>query len=60
MAEGPVHIKVKGKSGESGIVICEQIKAIDPNARGCSRVDFLAYDDIMNVSDAVQGILEYD
>ena len=28
--------------------------------RACNRVDLLAYEDIMNVSDAVQGIFEYD
>ncbi len=57
---GPVHIPVEGRSGESGTVICEQIKAIDPKARACNSVDRLAYEDIMNVSDAVQGIFEYD
>ena len=57
---GPIHIEVKGKSGEAGTVICEQIKAIDPAARGCRRVDLLSYDNIMNVSDAVQGLFEYD
>ncbi len=57
---GPVHLAVKGRNGESGTVICEQIKAIDPKARGCSRVDLLSYNDIINVSDAVQGIFEYD
>ena len=57
---GPVHIPVCGKNGGSGTVICEQIKAIDPKVRGCNRVDLLSYDDIMNVSDAVQGIFEYD
>lgn len=57
---GPVHIQVKGRNGESGTVICEQIKAIDSGARGCNRIDLLAYKDIMNVSDAVQGIFEYD
>lgn len=57
---GPVHIEVKGWNGTSGTVICEQIKAIDPDARGCSRVDALSYEDIINVSDAVQGIFEYD
>ena len=58
--EGPIHILVEGKNGESGTVICEQIKAIDPRVRGCNRVDLLAYEDIMNVSDTVQGIFEYD
>ncbi|MCR5789210.1 MAG: type II toxin-antitoxin system PemK/MazF family toxin [Lachnospiraceae bacterium] len=57
---GPVHIEVKAKRGEAGTIICEQIKAVDPKARRCSRVDLLAYKDIMNVSDAVQGIFEYD
>ncbi len=57
---GPLHIPVKGKNGESGTVICEQIKAIDLTARGCNRVDSLAYEDIMNISDALQGIFEYD
>ena len=57
---GPIHIEVKGKNGESGTVICEQIKAIDPKARGCNRVDLLSYENLMNVSDTVQGIFEYD
>ena len=57
---GPIHIQVKGKNGKTGTVICEQIKAIDPKARKCNRVDHLTYEDIMNVSDAVQGIFEYD
>jgi len=57
---GPIHISICGKKGESGTVICEQIKAIDPNARGCNRVDILACEDIMNVSDVIQGIFEYD
>ncbi len=57
---GPLHIPVKGRKGETGTVICEQIKAIDPKARACKRVDLLTYEDIMNLSDAVQGIFEYD
>lgn len=60
VSAGPVHIEVKGKNGESGTVICEQIKIIDPGARSCSIADLLPYEDIMNVSDAVQGIFEYD
>ena len=57
---GPVHLEVRGKNGESGTVVCEQIKFIDPKARRCSRVDLLSYENLMNVSDAVQGIFEYD
>lgn len=60
LPEGPLHINVCGKNGESGTVICEQIKLIDPEVRGCSIVDSLVYKDIMNISDAIQGIFEYD
>lgn len=60
VSAGAVHIPADGRGGESGTVICEQIKAIDPKARTCNIVDRLAYEDIMNVSDTVQGIFEYD
>ncbi len=57
---GPLHISVKGKNGTKGTVICEQIKYIDPDSRAVKRVDALKYEDIMNISDAIQGIFEYD
>lgn len=57
---GPVHIAVAGTDGTKGTVICEQIKLIDPSARGCARIDRLPYGQVMNVSDAVQGLFEYD
>ena len=58
--EGPLHIAVTGKNSVSGTVICEQMKLIDPLVRSCSRHDSLEYGDIMNISDAIQGIFEYD
>jgi mRNA interferase MazF len=58
--EGPLHIRVDGKIKETGIVACEQIKLIDPSVRGCGIIDSIPYDTIMNVSDALQGIFEYD
>ena len=60
MPPGPLHISVKGKKGTAGTVICEQIKLIDPSVRGVSRTDRLEYGDIINISDAVQGIFDYD
>lgn len=57
---GPIHIATIGKEGTKGTVICEQVKLIDPLARGCARVDRLLYEQIMNVSDTVQGLFEYD
>ena len=58
--EGPLHIKVVGEKSTSGTVICEQIKLIDPSSRRCNRLDSLHYGDVMNISDAIQGIFEYD
>ena len=58
--EGPLHIIVKGKKGTAGTVICEQIKLIDPSVRAVNRTDTLKYEDIMNISDAIQGMFEYD
>ena len=57
---GPLHIPAEGKEGTKGTVICEQIKLIDPAARECSKIDHVPYETIMNISDAVQGIFEYD
>ena len=58
--DGPLHVTVFGKNGNGGVVLCEQIKLIDPTVRSCNRIDSLTYGDVMNVSDAVQGIFEYD
>ncbi len=60
VSSGPLHIAVEGTEGTYGTVICEQIKLIDPKARGCARTDRLSYGQMMNVSDAVQGMFEYD
>ena len=57
---GSLHINVSGQKGFSGTVICEQIKLIDPSARACTKTDHLPYGDIMEVSDALQGVFEYD
>ena len=60
VSEGPLHSRVVGVDGTEGFVICEQIKLIDPNARSCKRIDRLSYGNLMNISDALQGIFEYD
>ena len=57
---GPLHIKITGQNSETGTAACEQIKLIDPASRNCIKTDRISYDQIMNISDAVQGIFEYD
>ena len=58
--EGPLHIHVAGVDETEGVVICEQVKLIDPAVRSCKRIDRLPYGMLMNISDALQGIFEYD
>jgi mRNA interferase MazF len=60
VAEGPLHIPIKGINEYSGTVICEQLKLIDPSERACIRKDRLSYAATVNISDAIQGIFEYD
>ena len=60
IAEGPLHIAAKGIAGTVGVAAAEQIKLIDPAARNIRKTDRLQYADIMEISDAVHGIFEYD
>lgn len=60
MNPGMLHVSVKGEKGTEGVVVCEQIKLIDPSIRRCSVTDRIFYSDIMTISDAIQGIFEYD
>ena len=56
----PLHIFIKGVSGHvSGYAICEQIRLID-GRRTYKTADRIAYADIINISDAIQGVFEYD
>ena len=59
ISEGPLHIAVKGISGTTGTVLCEQIKLIDAAARSCMVRDCIAMADLINISDAIQGMFEY-
>ena len=59
--EGPVHIKVNLLNSKKTVTaICEQVKLIDPAARGIAAVDSISYADKMEVSDTIQGLFEYD
>ncbi len=61
VSPGPVHISVTlVRSGKQGTVLCEQLKLVDPIARGIAPVDRISYAEKMEVSDAIQGIFEYD
>ena len=56
--EGPLHIRLK-KCPVEGYVLCEQMRYIDLKARRYSRLSMTRYFDIMDISDAVMGIFDW-
>ena len=57
-AEGPLHIWLKDDKVE-GYVLCEQVRYVDLSARRCSKLSATRYFDIMDISDAVMGMFDY-
>lgn len=55
---GPLHIELKDNS-VSGYVLCEQVRYLDLTARRYSKLTQTHYFDIMDISDAVVGMFEY-
>lgn len=57
-AAEPLHIPIKTKK-TAGFVHCEKMKLFDLNARGHTVKDRVAMADIINITDAIQGIFDY-
>ena len=55
---GPLHIHVKTEDME-GYVQCEKMSLLDLSVRGYSKIDRIDYSDIINITDAIQGIFDY-
>ncbi len=55
---GPLHIHIKTEE-VNGFVQCEKMALLDLNTRGFSKIDRIQYPDIINITDAVQGIFDY-
>ncbi len=56
--EGPLHIRLKDSDIE-GVVLCEQVKYIDLAVRQVSKLSASHYFDIMDISDAVVSMFDY-
>ncbi len=56
--EGPLHIPLRD-APIAGYVLCEQVRYIDLTARRSSKITAARYFDIMDISDAVMGIFDY-
>ena len=55
---GPLHIELKDSPVE-GFVLCEQVRYLDLASRRYSKMTQSHYFDIMDISDAVVGMFEY-
>ena len=56
--EGPLHIPIKD-SPVSGYALCEQVRFLDLSERHFSKVTASHYSDIMDISDAVISMFDY-
>ena len=57
-APDPLHIPVKTSQYE-GIAMLEHLKSLDLSSRHYRRLDQIPFEQIQNISDAVQGIFDY-
>lgn len=55
---GPLHIWMSTEENE-GYIQCEKLALLDLSIRGYKKVDSLPIPEMINVSDAIQGIFEY-
>lgn len=55
---GPLHIWTSMENVE-GYIQCEKLALLDLTIRGHKKIDRLPISEMMNVSDAIQGIFEY-
>ena len=55
---GPLHIWMATEETQ-GYIQCEKLALLDMSVRGYKKVDRLSISEMINVSDAIQGIFEY-
>lgn len=55
---GPLHIRMSAENTE-GYIQCEKLALLDLSVRGYQKTGRLPLAEMMNVSDAIQGIFEY-
>ena len=56
--ENPLHIEINAGQVE-GFALCEQVKYIDLSSRSAIKISSADFFDILNISDAVMGIFDY-
>ena len=57
-APGPLHIWIDTEKTR-GCVHCEKLALLDMTLRGYTHIDRLPMPELINISDAIQGIFDY-
>jgi mRNA-degrading endonuclease toxin of MazEF toxin-antitoxin module len=55
---GALHISIQTEKVE-GVIHCEKLALLDLNKRGFLQIDRASMGDIINITDAIQGIFDY-
>ena len=56
--EDALHIRVTTKEIH-GVVLCEHMRLFDMNTRGYTKVGRVKYEEIIDITDTIQGIFDY-
>ena len=56
---GPLHIWISVGEGIEGYIQCEKLALLDLSIRGHKKVGRISMSELVNVSDAIQGIFDY-
>ncbi|GHV64579.1 mRNA-degrading endonuclease [Spirochaetia bacterium] len=54
----PFHIKLDDRTKTAGVILCDQVRTLDINARNCEYIENVADDILLDVLDIVNGFIE--
>ncbi|GHV43482.1 mRNA-degrading endonuclease [Spirochaetia bacterium] len=56
----PFHVKLDGRTKTSGVILCDQARTLDINARNFEYIETIAGDILLDVLDIIQGFIEIE
>jgi mRNA interferase MazF len=56
----PFHIKLDDRTRTSGVILCDQARTLDINARNFEYIESVAGDILLDVLDIIQGFIEIE
>jgi len=54
----PFHVRLNGKTKTTGVILCDQARTLDINARKCKFIENLPEDILLEVIDIIFGFIE--